>query len=106
MRIATMKEFPTEEEMEAEGVSVAGAFVLQLKDEKRFDDFLATHSREWKDELRQPIARCVEHLLSVVCWSIYAKLDKAKCTKELSGCPAVTKAEVKLFIKRVHADHG
>ena len=53
VRVATMKEFPTEEEIAVEGVGDAGSFVVKLKHQKRFDDFLATHSREWMDPLHQ-----------------------------------------------------
>ena len=68
VRMSTMREYPTDEELAAEGVPDAGRFVLKLKRDHRWDDFLAAHSRSWQDPLRQPIERCVEHQISIISW--------------------------------------
>jgi hypothetical protein len=64
VRVATMKEMPTDEEIAAEGLDDPGYWLLKLQAEGRYETFAQTHSREWCDDLRQPLESCVEKLVS------------------------------------------
>jgi len=76
VRLSALKALPTDEEIEAAQVANAAEFMhkLQLEDPVvvvsagglTYHDFLEKHAAEWGGEPRQPIARCLEHLVIII----------------------------------------
>ena len=65
VRIATMKCVPTDEEVEEGGFDDGGQMLLALRRVPAHDRaFRASRPAEWNMPLRQPIWRCVHHLIS------------------------------------------
>jgi len=67
VRISTMVGWPTDEEIEEAGYLDAGEFLLNLQQFSHvYDRFMAMNATSWDEEPRQPIERCVAHLLAWV----------------------------------------
>ena len=65
VRLSTMKGWPTDEEISKAGYTDAGEFLINLQQFPTvYAKFAAEHAQSWDQEPRQPIARCVEHLIS------------------------------------------
>ena len=67
VRISTMVGWPTDEEIEESGYTDAGEFLLNLQQFANvYERFMAKNATSWDVEPRQPIERCVDHLISWV----------------------------------------
>jgi hypothetical protein len=67
VRCATMKALPTTAELLLLGATDCGTFMTELRaNPQAYTIFVEARERSWGDKLRQPIARCVEHLLSLL----------------------------------------
>ena len=67
VRISTMVGWPTDEEIEEAGYRDAGEFLLNLQQFSHvYDRFMAKNATSWDEEPRQPIERCIAHLLAWV----------------------------------------
>ena len=67
VRIATMVGWPTDEEIEQAGYRDAGEFLLNMQQFSHvYDRFMAKNATSWDEEPRQPIERCIAHLLAWV----------------------------------------
>jgi hypothetical protein len=68
VRVATMKALPTYAELALLGARDAGTFLIGLraKNPTGYAAFVKARERGWEDTLRQPIQRCLEHLLSLL----------------------------------------
>ena len=65
VRVSTMVGWPTDAEIEEAGYTDAGEFLLNLRQFSNvYDRFMATHATSWDQEPRQPIERCVDHLIA------------------------------------------
>ena len=68
VRISTMVGWPTDAESEEAGYTDAGEFLRNLRQFSHvYDRFMAKHATSWDQEPRQPIERCVDHLIA---WGI------------------------------------
>ena len=67
-RCAALKALPTDEEIESRGYMDAGRYLVALKAEApaEYDALLATKATLWGGTPRQPVSRCVAHLLMVL----------------------------------------
>jgi hypothetical protein len=90
VRCATMKALPTKGELIFSGYKDAGSFLVQLRtNPAAYAQFVEHRERAWDEPLRQPIERCVEHLLSLVIRTIEVsttgwgdgKLSKSEITR-------------------------
>ena len=67
VRVATMKALPTRAELALLGARDAGTFLIELRSNPTtYAAFVKARVRGWDDPLRQPIHRCLEHLLSLI----------------------------------------
>ena len=67
VRVATMKALPTRAELALLGARDAGTFLIDLRSNPTgYAAFVKARERGWDDPLRQPIHRCLEHLLSLI----------------------------------------
>jgi hypothetical protein len=85
VRVATMKALPTYAELALLGARDAGTFLIGLraKNPTGYSAFVKARERGWEDTLRQPIQRCLEHLLSLLLRTIEYGLPSA-VTSELT----------------------
>ena len=67
-RLAGLKAFPTDEEIEAAGATDAADCLdrMRAEEEERYWQFVAQRGTPWGEEPRQPLARCVAHLCAVI----------------------------------------
>lgn len=78
VRVATMKALPTNAELAILGARDAGTFLIQLRaNPAGYTAFVKARERGWEDPLRQPIRRCVEHLLSLIIRTIETGLSES-----------------------------
>ena len=97
-RLAVLKALPTHAEIEAAGCSDAGAYQIKLKHESPhgYRRFLEERATRWGEEPKQPVAVCVEHLLTVIIRQIE---DVTRGNDDLQ----LTQGEVDQWIKeRIH----
>lgn len=67
VRCATMKALPTTAELLLLGAADCGSFMTELRaNPQAYNVFVEARERSWGDKLRQPIERCVEHLISLI----------------------------------------
>ena len=67
VRLSTMTGWPTDAEIEQAGYTDAGEYLLSLLPFPAvYQRFVAEHAAAWDEEPRQPIERCVDHLVSWV----------------------------------------
>ena len=67
VRCATMKALPTKAELLVAGAHDAGLFLVELRaNPQAYNTFVEARERAYEAPLRQPIERCVEHLISLV----------------------------------------
>ena len=61
------------------GTSCAGRYLHELKAElpQAYDDLQATRATSWGDAPRQPLSRCIDHLLSIIFFTIGTERDPA-----------------------------
>jgi hypothetical protein len=83
VRVATMKALPTYAELALLGARDAGTFLIGLraKNPTGYAAFVKARERGWEDTLRQPIQRCLEHLLSLLLRTIEYGLPSAVTTE-------------------------
>lgn len=98
--MATMKTMPTDDEVEAAGCEDGGDMLLKMVPSER-RNFVVQRPQNWDSEPRQPIWRCLFHLISLITRSI-----EGVVTVKVKGAdPSVkadlrlTRAEVKTFKK-------
>ena len=67
-RLAVLKALPTDEQISADLCADAGAYLQKLlaDDETAHDLLIARNAVAWGEPPRQPVHRCVAHMLSVV----------------------------------------
>eukprot|EP00325_Prymnesiales_sp_UTEX-LB-985_P017447 CAMPEP_0174751002 /NCGR_PEP_ID=MMETSP1094-20130205/98971_1 /TAXON_ID=156173 /ORGANISM="Chrysochromulina brevifilum, Strain UTEX LB 985" /LENGTH=213 /DNA_ID=CAMNT_0015956429 /DNA_START=56 /DNA_END=697 /DNA_ORIENTATION=+ len=68
-RLATLKAFPTDEEIEAAGDSDAGLYMSRLKNEQedQYETMLTERAGRWGDiPGNQPMHRCIHHMLMMI----------------------------------------
>lgn len=68
-RLATLKALPIDDEIAAapDNVRDAGSFMQALEEnESSYNRFLNARNQKWGGEPRQPIERCVDHLIAVI----------------------------------------
>ncbi len=63
--MATMKSMPTDEEVEDAGFADGGQMLLSMSPYER-RTFVSQRPQTWDGELRQPIWRCMHHLISLI----------------------------------------
>ena len=67
VRLATMKALPTTAELLLLGANDCGTFLTELRaNPQGYNAFVEARERAWGDKLRQPIERCVEHLINLL----------------------------------------
>ena len=67
VRLSTMTGWPTDTEITKAGCTDAGEYLLSLQPFPTvYARFVAEHRAAWDEEPRQPIERCVDHLISWV----------------------------------------
>ena len=67
VRLSTMTGWPTDAEIKRAGYTDAGEYLLSLQPFPAvYERFVAEHAAAWDEEPRQPIERCVDHLISWV----------------------------------------
>ena len=67
VRLSTMTGWPTDAEIDRAGYTDAGELLLSLQPFPAvYERFVAAHAAAWDEEPRQPIERCVDHLISWV----------------------------------------
>lgn len=67
VRLSTMTGWPTDAEIDRAGYTDAGELLLSLQPFPAvYERFVAEHAAAWDEEPRQPIERCVDHLISWV----------------------------------------
>ena len=67
VRLSTMTGWPTDAEIDRAGYTDAGEYLLSLQPFSAvYERFAAEHAAAWDEEPRQPIERCVDHLISWV----------------------------------------
>ena len=78
VRVAQSKALPTDEEVAAEGVEDGGDFLLSLQrsDPSRHKAYVRKHKREWWQLTRQPVAKKLAVLLSLIMRTLVHNLDR------------------------------
>ena len=67
VRMATMKALPFDDEIAEAGCADAGQLILELqRHPDTYEAFMRDHAQAWDEAPRQPIDRCVDHLLSLI----------------------------------------
>lgn len=67
VRMATMKALPFDDEIAEAGCADAGQLLLELqRHPDTYEAFMRDHAQAWDEAPRQPIDRCVDHLLSLI----------------------------------------
>ena len=101
VRLATMKGMPTDEEIKAAGCKDAGHFIhmMQATSGSAYTAFLQQHPQRWNEVPRQPIARCVEHLISLILVTVEATVGVSMDLK-------LTETEASQFMRGVTASSG
>ena len=85
VRVATLKAMPTDAMIEAAGAADAGELLLGMQGSDgqghEYKAFVAANVRQWdtalKGELGQPVARCVEHLATLMVRTVKRELSVA-----------------------------
>ena len=104
-RLSMVKALPTDEELSKAKCSDGGMFLLMLAkkelDEEILDefvDFKSTHAIDWGGEPMQPLARCVEHMVTSIIRTIIDEVSSASgsVVLHLSKNDAHAWAKVKL----------
>ena len=104
-RLSMDKALPTDEELSKAKCSDGGMFLLMLAkkelDEEILDefvDFKSTHAIDWGGEPMQPLARCVEHMVTSIIRTIIDEVSSASgsVVLHLSKNDAHAWAKVKL----------
>ena len=83
-----MQALPTNAELAILGARDAGTFLVELRSNPEgYRNFIKARERGWEDPLRQPVHRCVEHLISLLIRTIETGLsgegDMRLSTKEM-----------------------
>ena len=96
VRIATMKCVPTDAEVEAGGFDDGGQMLLALRSSPAEDRaFRASRPAEWNMPLRQPIWRCVHHLIAFMARVVAQRVHGSTSTGALK--PELSRREVAAF---------
>eukprot|EP00966_Prymnesium_polylepis_P046469 1077056-Prymnesium_polylepis.1 len=98
IRVSTMKSLPTAEDVEAAGATDGGAFLLELmKTPVAYEDFLASHTQKWNEEMAMPSHVALEQLI----WLIIRVVEAATSTggKARAADGKLTKEETTDFFK-------
>ena len=71
-RVASLKALPTDNECEARGFANAAAWLRDMRDSspEAYDRFVIERRNGWHQPPRQPLDRCVHHLLCVIVFHI------------------------------------
>ena len=94
VRVACMKSFPTDRQIEQAGCADAGHFLLQLQCYPSLHaEFVAEHAQHWYSEPRQPACRCVDHLIALI-------IRTVEGSTEGSNNLILTRGEAKAFMAR------
>ena len=66
-RVAACKALPTDAEIEQSGLRDAGSFLEDMRDNRpaEYDQFIKNRATEWGSSPPQPMARCIDHFMSV-----------------------------------------
>ena len=72
-RVAALKALPDDAALEVGGFANAGAFLCHLRENASPEEhaaFLKRGANEWGEPPKQPLARCVDHLIAYVLFMI------------------------------------
>jgi len=89
-RMATMKTMPTDDEVEAAGCADGGEMLLKMVPSER-RNFVVQRPQNWDSEPRQPIWRCLFHLISLITRSV-----EGVVTVKVKGVDPTVKADLRL----------
>ena len=91
MRVALTMSLPTDNEVAESGYADAGTYLLDLKAQDDYEEFVMSHmAGDWQ-EPRQPVERAVEHLLTLVIRTVEMSAKKSPADMIL------TRKEVRKF---------
>lgn len=67
-RLAVLKALPTRADIEAAGLKDAGQFLMEKRrqDPQGYNQFLEERATRWGEEPKQPVHKCVEHLICLI----------------------------------------
>jgi len=84
-RVAAMKSLPTDAEISAAGCRDAADFLerLRVEDAAALDELVTTRATPWGSEPSQPLARCIDHLMSIIVQAIDHSENRALEKKEV-----------------------
>ena len=93
VRVSTMKALPFDSEIASADCADAGEYLIELRGHPAiYKMFIEDHRQRWDEEPRQPIERCVEHLVA------YIRRFVDSNTK--GGCDgAISEEEAKRFLR-------
>jgi len=74
VRLCTMKVIPTDEEVEDGGFTDGGEMFLELRKANEWRTWSMDRQIAWNDELRQPIWRCVHHIMAIITRGVEERL--------------------------------
>jgi len=71
-RVAGLKALPTDKEVAASGLKDGGQYLAALKADNpaEYEEILSTRANTWGSMPRQPMSRCVYHLISIILYRI------------------------------------
>ena len=102
VRLACLKAAPTDEELVNAGCANAYQFLteLQLHDPGMYSSFLEVNAAPWGEAPRQPVSRCIDHMVCIIIGTIEHHTSGGKAT-ETDG--NLSKKEVKAWCRDVQS---
>lgn len=100
-RISNLTALPTDEEIQAAGFKDAGRYMREGLDDAQRKEMIRQRSREWGEEpesLKQPLCRCVDHLVSILIRQVQDETSRRK-----DGNLELSKSDLKRWAKH-HLD--
>ena len=107
VRLATLKALPTDEEVAASCLPDAGAYFRRMRriHENHYHELMRTRGNQWPGELRQPIWRCVDHLISIMIRAIQREGSSSAAQRGPDEL-VITPGELEEFIAQHRLAHG
>lgn len=104
-RLSILKSLPTDDEIEVDGHIDAGAFMFDMKtsDETAYDKLVASRAAPWPGFASQPPSRCVEHMISLMFYSLLDSINNVRGTQIWQQAGPKKKKLMKLTEKQVDA---
>ena len=98
VRMATLKALPTDAEIEAYDCADAASYFIKLRadEEDRYQQILNSRGNQWGAPPKQPIARCVSHVCSMIVRRVEEDSGGTSATVDMD----VTWQEAKFWCKK------